>query len=160
MKEFIKHTITSDDIGIQCLLPISDTANKWINKKADGEVFEIETKELRNYQQLKMAWAICRMIADNKKKPEYSQLDTVRAAMEAIKLKLRYIDYYFSIPDKRGNQVLHFKTKSISYAKMSTEEWNEFFPKFLEKAEEISTNSKQEIMENYHHYDGEVENDK
>jgi hypothetical protein len=142
------------------LVPINSSGNKFVGDLEQGQIVTVEVKKIRNYQQIKMAWAICDLIAQNARQEGYEALDSKRKVMEAIKLKLHYIDYYFTLPDKSGNQRVHVKTKSISYGKMSQDEWQKFLEEFLVECEKISQASKQDILENYGEYDADVSDDR
>ena len=134
------------------ILPADEATTKFINKLKPGEVFEAEVRNVRNYQQLKMLWAYAHAISENYKNEIFKDLDTARKIIEYIKLKLGYVDYRIVIKDR-----VHIKTKSISYNKMSQEEFKVFLDGALKIMDNIAGYSHKDIDIN--NYMGDIEND-
>ncbi len=160
MKEFLKKTITIDDMGNPALIPVSDSAQKYLRKIENGEIVSCEVKEFRNYQQLKMFWACCNTVSMNARRKGFEECDTKEKVAEYVKLKLGYVEYRLIVTDSKGNSHVHLKTKSISYAKMTNDEFKEFLNLALIELEKISTVSANDIKANANHYDTEIACDK
>jgi hypothetical protein len=108
--------------GIDCLIAADDAAVKKINGMDNDRILFVDIHEARNYPQLKLFWSMCRTIADNHRLEHYADLDTARKVAEWAKLKLGYFDYTITMGGRT-----HIKTKSISYNRMTQEEWRKFF---------------------------------
>ena len=135
------------------LYPADDKAIKFFNKLGIGEMTSHDVYELRNGQQLKMFWALCRSVADNYREDKFKDLDTARKVCEYIKLKLGYVDYRIVMGDH-----VHIKSKSISYSKMPQEEWKKFLDDAMPIIETLGGVSAKDIEVD--HYDGDIEDDR
>jgi len=133
------------------LLPADDKTKDWCDKLKNGEVFDADVQTMRNYQQLKMFWATCKCIAENYRKEIYRDLDSARKVCEYVKLKLGFVDYRIVMKDH-----VHLKTKSISYSKMSQEEWQKFMNDAMIVLNKISSLDKLELLL----YENDVEDDR
>jgi len=150
---FFKKIITSEDIGKVALFPCDRKYELIILKLDEGEVISADIHQTRNYQQLKMFWAICRAVADNFREEKFRDLDTARKVAEYVKLKLGYVDYRIVIADRT-----HIRTKSISYAKMTQEQFQKFLNDAIQVLETIGSVKASNIQ--IHEYDGEIEDDR
>jgi hypothetical protein len=137
----------------------NEESKKFFDKLKIGEYLQLEIKEIRNYQQLKMLWAVCDMIAQNITEG-LEHLDSKKKVMEYMKLRLGYIDYMIQVPDKTGQIRTHLKTKSISFDKMSQSEADKFTEQFMILAEKILEVSRSQIHENIQYFDSNLLDDR
>ena len=96
-------------------------------KFGDGEALEFETRKARAYPHLQKYWALCNLVAENRRREGLESIDTREAVHEYVKLKLGLVDFRIVVKDR-----VHLKTKSINYASMDQDEFSEFYRKALE----------------------------
>jgi hypothetical protein len=117
-------------------------------KLRDGEALEFEARRARIYPHLQKYWALCNMVAENKRIDGLESLDTREAVHEYVKLKLGLVDLRIVVKDR-----VHLKTKSINYASMDQEEFSDFYRKAVEVLAGIAGLGSYELENNWNEYE-------
>lgn len=131
-------------------IPATDKDMKAYNKIGEGEVFEANSIDQRNYRFLQKYWALVDMILQNLPESVENNLmqnhqfriKTKDDVHFYIKLKNGYVEKRY-INDK-GN--VGWEVKSIEFGKMNPEEFEEFFSKAVDTACELLTVESDDIM--------------
>lgn len=114
---------------LNSLIPHTDEDKKKLNAYEQGQILVCKTKAPRRprvYWRLKRYWAICKLVADNapENMPYLSDKDSVHFH---VKVDLRMIKHWVVKPHKKtGKDVVIVEPLSISYEKMSEEEFEAF----------------------------------
>ena len=103
-----------------------------------GEEYECDIKRPRNYKFLKKFFALNRMVFDNQE--VYSNVDDMREELT------KAAGFYYCYVNHAG--VKTYKAKSISFAKMSQEEFDEFYNRYLDVVVKVFHFERETIAEN------------
>jgi hypothetical protein len=119
-----KFKITPDLIGNYTLCPYRPEDIDYIEKLSPDAFFDVEIRKItskkeRSYEQLKLYWAACRYTAHNTENPDWNDY---RKVDEQCKLACGMIDFRIMQGD-----IVHYKTKSISFCELDHLEATEYF---------------------------------
>lgn len=94
------------------LYPFSKEDQNRLNEFHDNQIVNANLKGIekpRSYEQLKLYWKCCQVVADNTEDQEWNTKERVDFI---CRVRCRFADYYTI------NKVPHVKVKSISYANL------------------------------------------
>ena len=136
--------ITGDDIGKIGLFEID--GNK-LRKRSAGDILDCTVKVDRRYNKLQSYWACCELVAQNAKKARYENLELDSRDK---------VDYYSRVKTGMVDMVIVtdketiVRAKSLSYDKMSEEDFEDYFyGKAVPLWEEITGIAGSDILTNF-----------
>lgn len=112
-----KFRVTPEMVGGECLLVIDGRDNEiqW-NAPYNATLQIVAPEKARSYEQLKLYWKCCQLVADNCDDMNWSTKEKVD---EQVKIAARHYEYWIYYENqKTGEMALNIKTRSISYAEL------------------------------------------
>lgn len=160
----LKKPVLPEDVGMPAYFPVHPSDVDYINKHGDGEIMQAEIKRDRYYPLTKKYWALCNLIAENAKLPDYDNLNlnTKAKVDEYIKLKLKVVKGYMVFPDRcphcgHNRDIVHVITGSISNAAKDKDQFQSYYDKAVEIMSEVSGISADELEFDWMRFECEVE---
>lgn len=122
------------------LVPQDQETLDWLRKKKEGQVFELNERNVRNYPFLKKCMALFRLGHEN------TQMDLpFEAYRNIMTMKAGFYDAY------NTGKGVHFEAKSLAFDKMDEETFRDVYKRVREKiSEDIGATNEQ--------IDGELQN--
>jgi len=118
------------------LVPADALSEDYFGKWNTGEVRYAEIRKVRNPAHHRKAFAVLQFAVDNS---DYPSVDLL---LETLKIAVGHVD---EIRILHKNKV-YYRTKSISFANMGQEEFNDFYTKMLDALTEM-TGISQDVLE-------------
>lgn len=105
-------------------VPADERSMEFLQAQKDGEPFIAETRGARNPKQLRLWWALARLVAD--------QLDVIEVVIsDDLKMALGHTETI-----KQRNGTMKLVPKSINYESMPQEEFNSLLTAAINKVSE------------------------
>lgn len=112
-----KFRVTPEMVGGECLLVVDGRDNeiKW-DAVYNATLQIVAADRERSYEQLKLYWRCCQLVADNTDDMNWNTKEKVD---EQVKITARHYEYWIYYENqKTGEMTLNVKTKSISYSEL------------------------------------------
>ena len=119
------------------IVPVSDEGREALLAIRDGEEFEADIKTSRNLRQLRLFFAMCKLLADNSE-----VYDTKEKAKRGLLIATGNVITWM---DHLG--ILHIDPESISFAAMEQGKFNQFFQLAVAKICEWLGNAPKEVTD-------------
>lgn len=113
--------IDQHHIGGFSLIPADEMSFEEMQKIPVGEtqrciIKEITDTRLRSNEQLNLYFSCCKLVSDN---TDDINWNTKNKTDEQVRIVCKFYEYYiYYYNEKTGNQTLHIKTRSISFANL------------------------------------------
>ena len=109
---------TTELVGGDCLLMRVDRYEDMRpGVEYNAHVSPVPDGQARSYEQLKLYWSACQVVAEN---TDDRNWDTKAKVDELCKIAARHYEYFTYYENKKtGEMTLHIKTRSISFANLA-----------------------------------------
>ena len=145
----VKKPVLPEDVGTIILQPVHASDIDYLKKFGDGEIMQAEVKRDRFYPLTKKYWALCHLVAENRKNPGYEHFDHKNKVDEHIKLTLGEIAFRIVYPDG----TITARTKSISNVAKDMDQFQDYYNRAIKVMEQMSGISAADLEENWMEYE-------